>query len=142
MKEKFNFHSCWLLVKDQPKWSIGEGSIRKRISSPSENVDGTTKSTSNVKVLLDIDEDTDSYTGCVYSAAKQSSGRPQIQRHAKQERKRDVQQNEIELMNAESFRIQAEAHKQSITCNVMVRLGVIPTRASGSNIWLNVPSRT
>jgi hypothetical protein len=48
MKEKFNFHSCWLLVKDQPKWSIGEGSIRKLISGPSENVDSVTKLTSNV----------------------------------------------------------------------------------------------
>ena len=124
VKEKFNFYSCWLLVKDHPKWTVGEGSVRKLLTSAAETVDAADKSAlSNEDVDLYVDAGSAQGMNCFSSAVKRSVGRPQGQKNAKDDRKREDRKDKLDVMNATSLRIRAEAHEHTVMFNVMKVLG-------------------
>ena len=108
VKEKFCFFGCWLFLKGHPKWSIGQTTLREIVTVSGDDqtsVDGEAK-------------------GKKASVAERPiAERPQGQKAAKSERKQQKSKDSLDEMNAESLQLRAIAHADSVTFNVMSKLG-------------------
>jgi hypothetical protein len=115
-KENFSYYDCWMLLKDHAKWSVGETSIRNIISG---NKSEDAAAAEEAVIVDDGDKDNKK----VAALKTQSSGRPQGQKIAKEERKQELSKTTVESMNATSLRIRAAAQQDTVTYNVMKQLG-------------------
>ena len=102
-------------MKDHPKWTVGEGSARQLLTSAAETIDAADKPASNEDVALDVEARSEQVMDCFSSAVKRSFGRPQGQKNAKDDRKREdpkrTTRRQLDVMNAASLCIRAEAHE-------------------------------
>jgi len=111
VKKKFDFYGCWLFLKDHPKWSIGQTTLREIVTVREDN------------------DDDENSAECSSKSKKASvadrpvAERPQGQKAAKAERKQLKSKESLDEMNAESLQLRATAHVDAVTFNVMSKLG-------------------
>jgi len=108
VKKKFDFFGCWLYLKDHPKWSIGQTTLREIVTVQED--DGAP-----------AEGDAKSKKASV--ADRAVAERPQGQKAAKAERKQQKSKESLDEMNAESLHLRALAQADSVTFNVMSKLG-------------------
>jgi hypothetical protein len=120
-KEKFSYYECWLLLRDHPKWSVGETSIRNIIAADNKKEESEDESVESVVVTND-DNRENKKVAASSKMKNKSSERPNGQKMEK-ERKKEMSQSEVASMNANSLRIRAAAQQDTVTYNVMKQLG-------------------
>jgi hypothetical protein len=108
--EPFSFYACWLYLKNHPKWAAGETSIRSIVAA---SVDLTGEEATPALANSSMVESLSSF-----------AQRPQGQKAAKAERKKDQASESFEAINAQSMRLRATAHDDAVTFNIMSKLGM------------------
>jgi len=87
VKKKFDFFGCWLFLKDHPKWSVGQTTLREIVT-----------------VREDKNDDENGTEGKKSSVADRPvAERPQGQKAAKAECKQLKSKESLDEMNAESL---------------------------------------
>jgi len=108
VKKKFDFFGCWLFLKDHPKWSIGQTTLREIVTVQEDDETPAEGNAKSKKASV---------------ADRAVAERPQGQKAAKAERKQQKSKESLDEMNAESLHLRALAQADSVTFNVMSKLG-------------------
>ena len=118
-KSNFSLLSCWCIIKDHPKWSLGIKSIRDLIS----NNDIEDLSCSSTDKPPSSSKSSTPRNSTPNTGITSSGERPRGQKAAKAAVKNELALKSIEEMNALSMKKRAEAHADSVLFNIMGRLG-------------------